>query len=139
MLDYLYENNRYDDAIELAKRCSAHDHSKLVMDEVKYFIQLQEEKDNDELPNGVLTEQQRKLIELHWQRNRHHPEYHKDYHDMSEIDIIEMVVDWHSRSCEFGSDFMKFVNSIPKQRFGFDDEFFAKVLQYCEVLAVAKQ
>ena len=104
------------------------------MDEIKYFVELQSSKDNDGTPNGVLTEEQRALIELHWKRNRHHPEYHDSYKDMSEIDILEMVVDWHARSAQFGNDFMKFVTTVPQKRFGFDEEFFGKVLEYCKVL-----
>lgn len=41
------------------------------------------------------------LLELHWRRNRHHPEYWqiwKDRHDMDLLDCIEMIVDWLSYS-----------------------------------------
>ena len=134
MLEYLYQNERYEEALELAQRCSLHDHSKLIMDEVKYFIELQASSIEGHVPNGILTEEQRKLIELHWKSNRHHPEHFSDYHEMTEVDIMEMVVDWKARSCQFETDFMKFVNNIPKLRFGFDDEFFGKVLEYCKVL-----
>ena len=130
MIEYLYAQDRYDDALELAKRCSMHDHSKLEMDEVQHFIQLPIESK----PNGRLTEEQRQLIEMHWKRNRHHPEFFSDYHKMSEIDILEMVCDWYARSLQFETDFMEFVNEIPRERFGFDDEFFDKVLQYSLIL-----
>lgn len=133
MLDFLYKDRRFEEALELAQRCSTHDHSKLIMDEVLYFIKLQSTSENG-IPNGVLTEEQRLLIELHWKSNRHHPEHFSDYHEMTDVDIMEMVVDWKARSCQFKTDFMKFVNTIPQDRFGFDEEFFEKVLSYCKVL-----
>lgn len=134
MLDYLYAQDRYEDAIELARRCSAHDCSKLHGKEFLYFLQLHDCKPEKCVPNGILSEEQRKIIESHWKKNRHHPEHFSDYHEMTEIDIMEMVVDWKARSCQFGTDFMKFVNTVPQSRFGFDNEFFGKVLKYCEVI-----
>ena len=133
MIEYLYQEGREADALELAKRASVHDHSKLCMDEIKQFVQMPIEKKGKK-PNGRLTKEQRKLIEMHWSRNRHHPEFHKDYHDMSEIDVLEMVCDWYARACQFESDFGEFVNTIPQERFGFEGEFLEKVLKYCEVL-----
>lgn len=134
MIEYLYAQDRYEDALELAKRCSMHDHSKLEMDEVEMFIQMPIEEHHDKKPNGRLTEEQRALIEMHWKRNRHHPEFFSDYHKMSEIDILEMVCDWYARSLQFETDFMQFVHDIPQDRFEFDDEFFARVYQYCLIL-----
>lgn len=132
MMDYLYDCNRYDDALELAKRCSVHDHSKFELEEVRLFIQLPSEKDKK--PNGVLTAEQRELIRMHWSKNRHHPEFFTDYKEMCEIDILEMVCDWYARSLQFGTSFMNFVNTVPQKRFGFDDEFFETVLKYCNIL-----
>lgn len=134
MIEYLYSQNRYEDALELAKRCSIHDHSKFEMDEVEMFIKMSIKEHGKSRPNGKLTEDQKKLIEMHWKRNRHHPEFFSDYHKMSEIDILEMVCDWHSRAKQFGTDYMEFVNTIPKERFEFDDEFFDHIYKYCCIL-----
>ena len=92
------------------------------------------EEHHDKKPNGRLTAEQRTLIEMHWKRNRHHPEFFSDYHKMSEIDILEMVCDWYARSLQFETNFMQFVHDIPRDRFEFDDEFFARVYQYCLIL-----
>lgn len=134
MINYLYENKRYEDAIEMAKRGSMHDNSKFEIDEIQHFIQMPICKYKTKLPNGILTDEQKQLIEMHWKRNRHHPEFFVNYHHMSEIDIMEMVCDWHARSMQYETDFMEFVFTIPQQRFGFDDNFFGRVLLYCEVL-----
>ena len=33
-------------------------------------------------------------IQHHVTTNRHHPEFHADANDMSDVDLIEMVCDW---------------------------------------------
>lgn len=134
MLDYLYSCDRYEDALELAKRCSMHDHSKLEMDEVKYFVELLSEEDENHTPNGRLTDKQKKLIELHWKRNRHHPEFFSDCNKMSDIDIIEMVCDWAARSEQYNNSLIEFAHRIQSERFHFSNERFDDILKYCSVL-----
>ncbi len=46
----------------------------------------------------------RKAIDHHMMTNRHHPEFHADPNDMTEVDLIEMVCDWTAMSQEFGQD-----------------------------------
>ena len=36
--------------------------------------------------------------------NRHHPEFHADPNDMSDVDLIEMVCDWTAMAQEFSQD-----------------------------------
>ena len=134
MIDYLYTIKDYESALELAKRASTHDHSKFDDDEIEQFIQLPKQVGASAPPNGILTDDQKLLIEVHWKKNRHHPEFFSDYHKMDKIDILEMCCDWHARSVQFKNDFMTYVLTVPKKRFGFDDEFFATVFSYCEVL-----
>lgn len=134
MINCLYDCGRDDDALALAKRCSLHDHSKLQTEEIDSFVCLPKE-DHDGKPNGILTDEQRKYIEIHWKKNRHHPEFHDDYHQMSEIDIIEMVCDWHARSKQFGNvmSLVEFLNDTQMKRFGFDAELYERILVYCEI------
>jgi len=40
-------------------------------------------------------------IEHHMRCNRHHPEYHADVNDMTDVDLIEMVCDWTAMAQEF--------------------------------------
>jgi hypothetical protein len=134
MIDYLYELGRNDDALELARRCSVHDHSKLETEEIECFIKLPNDKGLDK-HSGVLTDEQKKLISIHWKKNRHHPEYFEDYHQMSEIDVLEMCCDWSARSKQFKTQLIPFVINNQRKRFNFDDEWFDKIIHYCTVLS----
>lgn len=134
LVEYLFDNDRTDDAIKLAKRCANHDDSKFESDEMQEFLQLPYEGENmkeadKELPTTVKT-----LIAKHWKHNRHHPEFFDDYHQMNEIDIMEMVCDWYARSLQYHTDFKEFVQTRQAIRFHFDEEFFATVWKYCEII-----
>lgn len=134
LIKYLEKHGREDDATQLARRCVRHDNSKLESDEMKQFLKLPAEKENmkdarKEMPNEV-----KRLVEMHWKHNRHHPEFFEDYHDMTDVDIMEMVCDWHARSAQFNTNFMDFIITRQQNRFNFDEEFFRKVLDYCEIL-----
>jgi hypothetical protein len=43
----------------------------------------------------------RAAIKHHVTTNRHHPEFHDDPNDMTDVDLIEMVCDWTAMSQEF--------------------------------------
>ena len=84
--------------------------------------------------NAEMPEQVKKFVELHWKHNKHHPEFWEDYHQMCEVDIMEMVVDWYARSMQFKTNFQEFVLTRQHNRFHFDDEFFKKVWIYCLIM-----
>ena len=46
----------------------------------------------------------REAVAHHVKTNRHHPDFHADPNDMTEVDLIEMVCDWAAMSQEFGED-----------------------------------
>lgn len=132
MVEYLFENERGGEAIELAKRCFVHDNSKLESEELYNFAELMSQtKDSKRKP---LTDNQKKLIELHWKNNRHHPEYHKHQEDMTEIDIMEMCCDWYARTVQFKTNFMEIVEAQQNERFHFDEETYKKIKMYCQIL-----
>lgn len=91
---------------ELERRAAGHDISKLALDEFGGFVEVnriarthpygsQEYKD---------SLKDNKTIELHFSRNRHHPEYHADGVDgMNLLDWVEMVVDWRAASLTYGN------------------------------------
>lgn len=54
-------------------------------------------------PDGM-EDHVRVAIDHHMRTNRHHPEFHSDPNDMSEVDLIEMVCDWTAMSQEFDQD-----------------------------------
>ena len=134
MVMHLYDLGRDEDALKLARRCIIHDNSKLENDEIGMFSKIPTEDMECNKPHGELCDDDKKLIALHWSRNSHHPEFFDDYHQMEEVDIIEMCCDWHSRTIQFGTELIPYLLNTQRKRFGFDDEFFAKILEYCEFL-----
>jgi hypothetical protein len=82
----------------------------------------------------LLSEEQQKLVELHWKNNRHHPEYFDDVSQMEEIDIIEMCCDWHARSVQYDTDLLEFAKIRQENRFHFPEDMYKKILKYCNVL-----
>lgn len=135
LVQYLYDHNRPEDALNLAKRCTRHDISKFEGEEIAKFTKLDNSRQSMIDSNETLSEDTKKIIETHWKNNRHHPEHFKTHDDMTEIDIMEMVCDWHARSKQFGTDFLSFVKTRQENRFHFDEELFQKIYRYCEILA----
>lgn len=138
LVDYLLNQGRFEDAIQLARRCARHDNSKLELHEMSQFLKLPPEKDTMSCAKKEMPEYLKQIIAIHWSHNRHHPEFFDDYHDMSELDIMEMVCDWHARSKQFKTNFLDFVMIRQEKRFQFDEDFFEKVLFYCKILDTTK-
>jgi hypothetical protein len=94
---------------ELIERAKLHDASKLGAEERVSYVWLTEyhrrrrKGEPFEYPEGV-AEQVKRAIHHHVTTNRHHPEFHADPNDMSEVDLIEMVCDWTAMAQEFGQD-----------------------------------
>jgi hypothetical protein len=94
---------------ELAERAEAHDASKLGTEERIPYVWLTEfhrcrrTGEPFHYPEGV-AEQVKRAIHHHVTTNRHHPEFHADPNDMSDVDLIEMVCDWTAMAQEFGQD-----------------------------------
>lgn len=63
------------------------------------------------------------MTELHYKKNRHHPEYHKNgIVDMTIIDKLEMIADWQAATQRHGNgDIFKSIE-INQKRFGYDDK-----------------
>lgn len=134
LIDYLYKNNRSEEALELAKRCARHDNSKFEGEEIAQFIKLDKSRTSMIDSEINLSEDVKRIIAVHWKNNKHHPEHFKSYKDMTEIDIMEMVCDWYARSQQFKTDFLSFVKTRQEKRFCFDEEFFEKVYNYCTII-----
>jgi hypothetical protein len=92
---------------ELAQRARVHDRSKFGPEERVPYVWLTEYHrcrrtgEPFQYPKGV-EEQVKLAIRHHVTTNRHHPEFHADPNDMSEVDLIEMVCDWTAMAQEFG-------------------------------------
>lgn len=96
-------------ADELNKRAAVHDASKFGPEERVPYIWLSEfhrcRRRGEEFvyPEGM-AEQVQVAIRHHVTTNRHHPEFHADPNDMTDVDLIEMVCDWTAMSQEFNQD-----------------------------------
>jgi hypothetical protein len=94
---------------ELLERARVHDASKFGIEERIPYVWLTEYHrcrrmgEPFEYPKGV-EEQVKRAIHHHVTSNRHHPEFHADPNDMSDVDLIEMVCDWTAMAQEFGQD-----------------------------------
>jgi hypothetical protein len=94
---------------ELIDRTRVHDASKFGPEERIPYVWLTEYhrcRRNGEpfgYPGGV-AERVTLAIHHHVTANRHHPEFHADPNDMSDVDLIEMVCDWTAMAQEFGQD-----------------------------------
>ena len=94
---------------ELALRGKVHDASKFGPEERTAYIWLTEyhrcrkRGEPFEYPDGV-AQQVKMAIQHHVTSNRHHPEFHADPNDMSDVDLIEMVCDWTAMAQEFDQD-----------------------------------
>ena len=113
--------------IFLVKRALVHDLSKYKWDEAKYFattiFDLKKSTYGSEEYAQMLKDIQ-PAIDRHYQRNYHHPQFNPDhrYKEMTELDRIEMVIDWraatrrHKDGCIFKS------LDINQERFDYSDE-----------------
>lgn len=94
---------------ELNERGRLHDASKYGPNELIPYIWLTEfhrcrrAGEPFSYPDGM-EDHVRAAIDHHVTTNRHHPEFHSNPNDMSDIDLIEMVCDWTAMSQEFGQD-----------------------------------
>ena len=104
-------------ADELNERAKAHDASKFGRHERGPYIWLTEfhrcrhSGEPFAYPDGI-EDQVHAAINHHITTNRHHPDYHRDPNDMSEVDLIEMVCDWTAMAQEFGQGLVV-VDSLP--------------------------
>jgi hypothetical protein len=94
---------------ELLERARTHDASKYGPEERVPYIWLTEYHrcrrtgEAFAYPEGM-SERVRAAVRQHVTTNRHHPEFHADPNDMTDVDLIEMVCDWTAMAQEFGED-----------------------------------
>lgn len=120
----------------LLLRCETHDMSKLQnLDEFMSLATIVEDLSDMRDVTHVLSESQEKAISLHWENNRHHPEYFENPNDMSKLDIMEQVCDCHARGKQFGSaNVTSFFNANVGSRWKFDEQHQAWIYEYSNIL-----
>ena len=131
---YLILKGKREIAIELLKRACVHDLSKFENDELSALANISNDMSLMKSANSSLSPEKKLAIELHWENNTHHPEYYKSANDMTELDIMEMVCDWHARSMQYDTNLIEFVKKRNEDRFHFEEKMFKKILRYCNIL-----
>lgn len=134
MAKYFLEQGDKDLALNLMLRASVHDISKFKHNEFDALSKISNDMSCMTDAGQALSKAKEEAIKLHWANNPHHPEYWQDYRQMSELEIIEMVCDWHARSVQFGTDLLAFVKERQEKRFKFPEDIYEKILFYCNIL-----
>ena len=124
-------------AIKLIRRAGIHDNSKFSMREIDCLSKISDLQNDDDgftNPDYKLNSAQEELIKIHWQHNRHHPEFFNNINEMRLLDILEMICDWHARSVEYSTDLLEFVTKRQKTRFHFDSVVFSAIYYICNAM-----
>ena len=101
--------NATEHTAELTARADVHDASKFDPEERIPYVWLTEyhrcRKTGEPFayPAGIEAAV-KQAVHHHVTSNRHHPDFHADPNDMSDIDLIEMVCDWTAMAQEFNQD-----------------------------------
>lgn len=121
---YHFAFNRHE-KLSLIKKAIFHDMSKYRWSEAKYFAQT-----IFDLKNSTYGSEEYKellaiikpAIDLHYSKNRHHPEFHDlDFSKMTFEDEIEMIADWNSACKRHKNGNIYKSIEINQKRFGFND------------------
>lgn len=130
---FLKEGNE-EFALLLMQRAFVHDISKLSTYEFHAADAFESFEKHSKERNYVFSESEKIFLEEHWKNNRHHPEHWSDINDMEDIDLAEMVCDWHARSVEFNDDLLAYIDYRQNNRFAFPQHMLEKIIFYAEIL-----
>lgn len=130
---FLKEGNE-EFALLLMKRAFVHDISKLSEYEFHASDALDSFNKHSRNREYVFSDKEKVFLEEHWKNNRHHPEHWDDINDMNDIDLAEMVCDWHARSTEFNDDLLAYIKHRQSTRYAFPDNLYKKILEYANIL-----
>lgn len=142
--DNLYKiyckTNEYD-GDELLYRADIHDDSKYgVVERIPYIwlTEFHRCRNNNipfKYPPGVEAAVQ-DATRHHILSNRHHPEYHADPTDMSDIDIIEMVCDWGAMSRELGDSLVGWADKNVGTKWEFSEPQVELIYKIIDLLGI---
>lgn len=109
----------------LDERAIIHDASKMLNDEFIGFCNINEAAMLHEFGSEAYKEALKKekdVIDLHYSRNSHHPEYHGSPDHIGILDLIEMVCDWWAAWKTYESS-LSWLESLEVQRKRYGNKF----------------
>ena len=109
----------------LDRRAEIHDISKLSLEEFRGFVEVNQIARQYPFGSKEYKEslKDNNVINLHFSRNSHHPEFYPNgIDDMSLLDIIEMVCDWKAASETYGQTSFTDALAIQADRFKINKE-----------------
>jgi len=147
LIHFYLNNNEVGLALAIGKRAAEHDASKFEKDEylgmcsdTRTIAQMGDDDKGVKIdPWKAMGPEKRKAVRLHYQRNRHHPEHfpgNRYETDMTQLDVIEMCIDWYARSIQFNNNPIEFLEIVRNDRYNFSDAFYAKVKSCLELIEV---
>ena len=148
---YLEEHGAKNHARRLRYRGETHDNSKIGYtgnlpeddrrkkkedydDELHALSRIVSSKELMKDTNRELSILEKEAIQLHWKNNSHHPEHFESVLDMTTLDVMEMVCDWHARSVQWGTNLLEYAQNSQKNRFHFPEWMYQQVIFYCNIL-----
>lgn len=132
--NFLFEKNQDELALKLMTRGFSHDISKLNNDEFYGMAMFADDTKSLKDPKEKVSDEKEIYVNLHRDRNRHHPEYWDDADDMKLIDILELCCDWCARSEQFGTDVIEFLETRQDTQFNFSPEIYGEIKKYLILL-----
>lgn len=75
-------------------------------------------------------------VKEHNHTAKHHPESFGSIHKMDTVALAECICDWKSRSSEFGTSLLGYIDGDAMKRFGFtkDDPIYKKIIEFHDML-----
>lgn len=131
---YLFEIGKDEEALQLLERSFSHDMSKAGDVEFYGFAKFAFELDSLKDPNKEIPEEKEYYIDIHRKNNKHHPEYWGSTLDMTDLDIMELAIDWFARSWQFDNDPVEFLEIKQETKFHFPQSVYNKIKEYLLIL-----
>jgi hypothetical protein len=142
LAEKLIINGLDDDALNLLKKIFCHDMSKLERYEFYGMAMFPGFKYDNSKPEKVI------IIQEHWKRNSHHPEYWMDEFPNTMMNdekiivnfpddtllIMEMCCDWYARSLQLNNSVKEFYENHAKIRWNFSTDVDIKIRRYLDLL-----
>lgn len=109
-----------------------------IHDNSKFFSPEFEELTDNQIANNESSKLRFKMaLASHLSKNMHHPEFWTGgIKAMNLVYLLELLCDWKSRSEQFGTSLIEYINGPAMKRFDFDknDEVYKTLIKYHDLL-----